>query len=114
MSAIQSDVTRLETPERRDGAVAEASPANAAAAVAPASSAAVTNGAAAPAGKPWLRRVLMFGGMLVVAATSAAVYLLGGRYVGTDDAYIKAAQLSANSVFIEKVSKCAHGRSIPP
>lgn len=43
--------------------------------------------------KSRLRRVLMIGGVALVAGVSAAFYLLGGRYVTTDDAYIKAAQL---------------------
>lgn len=40
-----------------------------------------------------LRRVLMIGGVSIVALASLASWLLGGRYVGTDDSYIHAAQL---------------------
>lgn len=40
-----------------------------------------------------LRRVLMIGGVSIVGLASLASWLLGGRYVGTDDSYIHAAQL---------------------
>jgi membrane fusion protein (multidrug efflux system) len=40
-----------------------------------------------------LRRVLMIGGVAVVAVVSLGFWLFGGRYVGTDDAYVHAAQL---------------------
>ena len=96
MSAIKSDaVTRLEKPERRDAAATEPAPAG----IEHSGTATAANGAAsaAPASKPWLRRVLMLAGVLVVAGTSAAVYLFGGRYVGTDDAYVKAAQLNVTT-----------------
>jgi hypothetical protein len=36
----------------------------------------------------FLRRVLMIGGVVLVAAISLVVYLTGGRYVSTDDAYV--------------------------
>jgi membrane fusion protein (multidrug efflux system) len=52
--------------------------------------------APAPA-KRVLRRVLMLGGVLVVGAVTAVSYLTGGRYVGTDDAYVKAAQLTVTT-----------------
>src|SRR5262245_55379838 len=45
-----------------------------------------------------LRRVLMLGGILVVGVVTGATYLAGGRYVGTDDAYVKAAQLTVTTV----------------
>ena len=45
------------------------------------------------ADKSRLRRVLMISGGLIVAGVSLAFYLLGGRYVGTDDAYVHAAKL---------------------
>jgi membrane fusion protein (multidrug efflux system) len=45
------------------------------------------------ADKARLRRFLMIGGGLVVAVVSLAFYLLGGRYFGTDDAYVHAAKL---------------------
>jgi len=44
-----------------------------------------------------LRRVLMIGGVAAVIAISLASWLLGGRYVGTDDAYVHAAQLMVST-----------------
>ncbi len=44
-----------------------------------------------------IRRVLMLGGALVVLGATAVAYLGGGRYVGTDDAYIKSAQLNVTT-----------------
>ena len=44
-----------------------------------------------------LRRVLMLGGVVVVLGVSSVLYLTGGRHVGTEDAYVKAAQLSVTS-----------------
>jgi membrane fusion protein (multidrug efflux system) len=44
-----------------------------------------------------LRRVLMLGGVSVVLVIAAAVYLSGGRYVGTDDAYIHANKLMVST-----------------
>ena len=43
--------------------------------------------------KRLLRRVLMLGGVGVVAVGGIAFWLTGGRYVGTDDAYIEANKL---------------------
>ncbi|MGA9796118.1 MAG: HlyD family secretion protein [Rhizomicrobium sp.] len=40
-----------------------------------------------------LRRVLMIGGVAIVAVVSLVMYLTGGRYVSTDDAYVQAAKL---------------------
>jgi membrane fusion protein, multidrug efflux system len=40
--------------------------------------------------KPWLRRVLLTLGPLVVLAGAAYVYVTTGRLVGTDNAYVKA------------------------
>ncbi len=45
----------------------------------------------------FLRRFLMLGGVAVVLGGSAAMYLTGGRYVGTDDAYVKSAQLTVTT-----------------
>jgi len=45
------------------------------------------------ADKARLRRVLMILGVVVVAVTAVAFYLMTGRYVGTDDAYVRAAKL---------------------
>lgn len=47
--------------------------------------------------KALLRRVLMIGGVVIVAAVSLIVYLTGGRYVTTDDFYVKAAQLMVST-----------------
>jgi membrane fusion protein (multidrug efflux system) len=44
-----------------------------------------------------LRRVLMIGGIAVVAIVSLAFWLTGGRYVGTDDSYIHAGQLMVST-----------------
>jgi membrane fusion protein (multidrug efflux system) len=44
-----------------------------------------------------LRPALMIGGSLVILGGVAAAYLSGGRYVGTDDAYVKAAQLNVTT-----------------
>jgi len=43
--------------------------------------------------KARLRRVLMIGGGLIVAVAALGFYLLGGRFYGTDDAYVQAAKL---------------------
>jgi membrane fusion protein (multidrug efflux system) len=40
-----------------------------------------------------LRRVLMIGGVALVALASLVSWLFGGRFVGTDDSYVHAAQL---------------------
>jgi len=44
-----------------------------------------------------LRRALMLGGVVIVLGGTAVGYLSGGRYVGTDDAYVKAAQLNVTT-----------------
>jgi len=43
--------------------------------------------------KARLRRVLMIGGVSIVGIVALAVWLTGGRYVGTDDSYVRAAKL---------------------
>jgi membrane fusion protein (multidrug efflux system) len=40
-----------------------------------------------------LRRVLMIGGVALVAIVALALWLFGGRYVSTDDAYVQSAKL---------------------
>jgi len=50
-----------------------------------------------PARKKVLRRALMLGGVIVVVGGTTIAYLSGGRYVGTDDAYVKAAQLNVTT-----------------
>ncbi len=47
--------------------------------------------------KARLRKVLMIGGILIVAVVSLTAYLTGGRYVSTDDTYVKAAQLMVST-----------------
>ena len=51
-----------------------------------------------PRNRDRLRRLLIVGGLAVVLAGAAIFYLLGGRYVSTDDAYVQAARanISAN------------------
>lgn len=44
-----------------------------------------------------LRRVLMIGGVAIVAAASLAFWLMGDRYIGTDDSYLHAAQLMVST-----------------
>jgi membrane fusion protein, multidrug efflux system len=43
------------------------------------------------------RRVLMLGGVIIVVVGGTAFWLTGGRYVGTDDAYIQANKLLVSS-----------------
>ena len=47
--------------------------------------------------KAALRRVLMIGGVLIVAAVSGYVYLTGGRYIGSDDSYVHANKLMVST-----------------
>ncbi len=47
----------------------------------------------APKRRRWLRPVLMAGGVLAVIAGSGLFWLHGGRYSGTDDAYVQADRL---------------------
>ena len=44
-----------------------------------------------------LRRVLMIGGVAVFAVAAAAFYLWGGRYIGSDDAYVHANKLMVST-----------------
>jgi membrane fusion protein (multidrug efflux system) len=44
-----------------------------------------------------LRRVLMIGGVAIVAIVSLALWLMGGRYVSTDDSYVQAAKLMVST-----------------
>lgn len=52
---------------------------------------------APPRDKRVIRRVLMLGGIAVVLGATTVAYLSGGRYVGTDDAYLKSAQLNVTT-----------------
>lgn len=47
--------------------------------------------------KGLLRRVAMIGGIAIVAVLSAAFYLMGDRYVSTDDAYLQAPKLMVST-----------------
>ena len=49
------------------------------------------------ADKAKLRRFLMITGVLVVLAASAFFYLIGGRYVGSDDSYVHANKLMVST-----------------
>ncbi|MFK8250783.1 HlyD family secretion protein [Ancylobacter terrae] len=53
--------------------------------------------AAAPTRKRRLRTLLMAGGILVVALGSGYAWLSGGRYVSTDDAYVRAPKLMVST-----------------
>jgi len=44
-----------------------------------------------------LRRILMIGGIGVVVLVASVLWLTGGRYVSTDDAYIQAAKLTVTT-----------------
>jgi membrane fusion protein (multidrug efflux system) len=49
------------------------------------------------ADKTRLRRVAMIWGVVVVGAVALVLWLTGGRYVGTDDAYVHAAKLMVST-----------------
>ena len=49
------------------------------------------------ADKARLRRVLMIWGVTAFLAIAAVVYLVGGRYVGSDDAYVHANKLMVST-----------------
>ena len=44
-----------------------------------------------------LRRVLMIGGVAIVAVAALTFWLMGGRYVSTDDSYVQAAKLMVST-----------------
>src|SRR3569832_1899935 len=44
-----------------------------------------------------LRRVAMIWGVAIIASISLVLWLTGGRYVGTDDAYVHAAKLMVST-----------------
>lgn len=48
---------------------------------------------APPTRRRWLRPALMLGGILAVVAGAGAFWLHGGRYAGTDNAYVQAGKL---------------------
>ncbi len=47
--------------------------------------------------KATVRKVLMLGGVIVVAAVSGYVYLTGGRYISADDSYVHANKLMVST-----------------
>jgi membrane fusion protein (multidrug efflux system) len=49
------------------------------------------------ADKGLLRRVLMIGGVALVASVALAFWLTGGRYVSTDDSYVQTAKLMVST-----------------
>lgn len=54
-----------------------------------------------------LRRPLMIGGPLLVLVLAAYFYVTGGRYESTDDAYVRAAQVSISANVAGRVSELA-------
>ncbi|GGC58626.1 hypothetical protein GCM10011504_41000 [Siccirubricoccus deserti] len=50
--------------------------------------AAATEAEPPPRRRRWLRPALMLGGVLAVAIGAGVLWLHGGRYAGTDDAYV--------------------------
>src|SRR3954468_3810455 len=53
--------------------------------------------ARAEARTKFIRRLLMIGGVVLFALVAGAFYLVGGRYVGTDDAYVKSNKLMVST-----------------
>ncbi|MGH6870847.1 MAG: HlyD family secretion protein [Rhizomicrobium sp.] len=47
--------------------------------------------------RAYLRRVLIYGGIAVVAVIGTIAWLMGGRYVATDDSYIQSAKLMVST-----------------
>lgn len=47
--------------------------------------------------KARLRKVLMYGGVGIALAVAGAVYLLGGRYIGSDNSYVHANKLTVTT-----------------
>jgi membrane fusion protein (multidrug efflux system) len=54
-----------------------------------------------------LRRVLLIGGPVLVVVVALVVYLAGGRYVSTDDAYIQAARVDVSTNISGRVIQVA-------
>jgi membrane fusion protein, multidrug efflux system len=81
---MQPTTSRLARLDSRDGA----EPAGA-----PADDTAVSAAASSRDRRRRLRTLLMVGGILAVAAASGFLWLRGGRYASTDDAYVHAAKL---------------------
>jgi membrane fusion protein, multidrug efflux system len=47
--------------------------------------------------KAFMRKVLMYGGVAIVAVVALGAYLMGGRYVSTDDSYVQSAKLMVST-----------------
>ncbi|MDY6945471.1 MAG: HlyD family secretion protein [Pseudomonadota bacterium] len=60
-----------------------------------------------PAPRSKLRRPLMIAGPALVLAVAGFMYVTGGRYEATDDAYVRAAQISISSNVAGRVSEIA-------
>src|SRR5438270_12827214 len=63
-----------------------------------------------PGTRTWrarLRLPLMIGGPLILAAVGAWFYLSGGRYEGTDDAYVQTARVAISSNVAGRVQEIA-------
>jgi len=67
----------------------------------------VSNEAANEPSQSKLRRPLMIAGPLLVLAVGAYFYVTGGRYESTDDAYVRAAQVSISANVAGRVSELA-------
>ncbi|MDB5595473.1 MAG: hemolysin secretion protein [Hyphomicrobiales bacterium] len=90
-----SVLSSARQPDPDDGRVAPiARSAASAASDVPASAATDTS---APAKRNRKRLILMGGGILAVAVGSGAFWLHGGRYVSTDNAYVRAAKLMVST-----------------
>ncbi len=63
-----------------------------------------------------LRKPLMIGGPLLVAVIAAAMWITGGRYVSTDNAYIHARKLMVSADVSGIVSDVLvhEGQALPP
>jgi membrane fusion protein (multidrug efflux system) len=58
-----------------------------------------------PNGKERLRRRLLVGGTAAFALVAAAFYLLGGRHVSTDDAYVQSARVDISANIAGRVTQ---------
>jgi len=76
----------------------------------------VTVAEAPPKRRRWLRPALMLGGVLAVVAGAGAFWLHGGRYAGTDDAYVQADKLLLSTDVAGIVQKIAvrEGEQVAP
>ena len=63
--------------------------------------------------RPGLRRALLIAGPLVVIVAGLALYLTGGRYAATDDAYVQAARADISTNIPGRVIEIAVGDNQP-